>query len=140
MIQKGEKGRVFIGKLPFQEDLLYQIEALAREENIHCAKVEIIGAVQKAVISYYHQEKKQYQDLEFNKHLEILSCTGNISLKDGNPKAHVHIVLGDNRGNTLGGHLQKGTVIFASEIIVQEIIGPELHRGYDQDTGLPLWE
>ncbi len=140
MIQKGETARVFMGRLPFRGDLLESVEELAREANVTCGRVEIIGAVEQAVVSYYHQEEQKYQDLHYDQHLEILSCVGNISLKDGEPKAHLHITLADSQGQTWGGHLQKGTVIFAGEIVLQEIQGPELHRGFDKNTGLPLWE
>lgn len=52
--QKGGRGRIWIGRIPFRGDLLESIQGFSAEEKINCAKVEVIGAVEKAVISYYH--------------------------------------------------------------------------------------
>ncbi len=137
--QKGERGRIWIGRIPFHGDLLESIQEFAADEKINCAKVEVIGAVERAVISYYDQGKRVYEDRELNEHLEILSCLGNLSMRDGKPAAHLHINLGDSKGNVKGGHLQKGTVIFAGEFVIEEILGPKLERAYDSETDLPLW-
>ncbi len=138
--QKGEKGRTLIGRVPFKRDLLESVQEFAAKQKIKCARVEIIGAVEKAVISYYNQDKRVYEDREFNEHLEIVSCLGNLSLRDSKPAVHLHITLGDSEGQLKGGHLQKGTIVFAGEFVIEEILGPELHRGHDPDTDLPLWQ
>ncbi len=137
--QRGEKGRTLIGRVPFRGDLLESVQQFAVNEKIECARVEIIGAVEKAVISYYNQDKRVYEDREFNEHLEIVGCMGNISLRNGEPAAHLHITLGDSEGGLKGGHLQKGTVVFAGEFVIEEILGPELYREHDPETDLPLW-
>jgi len=137
--QKGEKGRIWIGRIPFRSDLLESVQQFAAEEKITSAKVEIIGAVEKAVISYYNQDKRVYEDRKFDRHLEIVSCLGNLSLRDGEAVAHLHLALGDSEGDLVGGHLQKGTVVFAGEFVIEEIVGPDLQREYDPETDLPLW-
>ncbi len=137
--KKGEKGRTFIGRVSYRRDLLESIQEFAVNEKIKCARVEIIGAVEEAVISYYNQDKRVYEDRKFNEHLEIVACLGNLSLKDGKPAAHLHVTLGDSEGRLKGGHLQKGTVVFAGEFVIEEILGPDLHREHDPETDLPLW-
>ncbi len=137
--QNGEKGRIWIGRVPFRADLLESVQQFAAKENIKSARVEIIGAVERAVISYYNQDKRVYQDIEFDQHLEIVSCLGNLSLRDGGPAAHLHVTFGDNKGHLIGGHLQKGTVVFAGEFVIEEIVGPDLQREHDPETDLPLW-
>ncbi len=138
--KNGDKGRTFIGRVPFRGDLLESVQEFAAKEKINCAKVEVIGAVEKAVTGYYNQDKRVYEDHQFNEHLEIISCLGNLSLRDGKPAAHLHIALSDSEGRMKGGHLQKGTVVFAGEFVIEEIVGPELHREHDPDTDLPLWK
>ena len=139
-IEEYKMGRVFMGRLPKGEDLLKSIEKVARDNDIKVGSVNVIGAVEKAVVSYYDQEERRYKSKPFERPLEITACMGNISLKDGDVKAHIHLVLGDRDGTTVSGHLEEGTVIFASEIVMQELIGPELHRKQDNATGLPLWD
>jgi hypothetical protein len=99
-----------------------------------------IGAVQKATIAYYDQKQIKYRDIMLNEPMEIVSLHGNVSLKDGKPFVHAHVVLGDEKGNVRGGHLLPGgTPVFACELTIDEFDGPELVREFDEITGLALW-
>ena len=71
--------------------------------------------------------------------MEIVSMYGNISLKNGKPFVHAHVVLSDKKGNARGGHLLPGSSVFACELTIEEFEGPELIRGFDERTGLTLW-
>jgi len=130
---------LFMGKLKHGADLLEELTGICKEKNIHVGRVEAIGAVQKAVIGYYHQDKREYEYLNFDKHLEILNLTGNISIKDGSPMVHAHVTLADAEGKAFGGHLAPGTIIFACECVIEAFEGLILERGFDEETGLPLW-
>jgi predicted DNA-binding protein with PD1-like motif len=63
---------------------------------------------------------------------------GNISLKDGEPFAHIHVSLGGPDGKLYGGHLVEGEV-FVAEVFIQELLGEPLERK-PQDNGLSLWD
>jgi uncharacterized protein len=135
-----KQGRMFMGCFDHDSDLLLSIEKFAAEKAVSTGQVRVIGAVKKAVVSFYDQQKKEYFDEIFDQNLEVLACIGNISLKDGKPIAHMHALFGDEHGHTMGGHLRPGTIVFFAEIFIQELEGPELHRGYDEITGLPAWQ
>lgn len=136
-----EYGRAFIGRFESGKDLLEELNAFCKKENIRLGVFNLIGAVRNAKLGYYDQEKKQYTGcVELNKKLEIASCTGNISIKDGEIFVHAHITLADMEGKAFGGHLMPGTEIFAAEFFVQELIGQDLVRAKDEITGLPLWK
>jgi uncharacterized protein len=45
----------------------------------------------------------------------------------------------DVDGACVGGHVVPGCRIFACELILQELVGEPLERGYEEVTGLPLW-
>ncbi len=139
-VQEARPGRRWIGRLPFRGDLLETLESFAAEKQVQVGWVNAIGALEKAVVGFYDQRSRQYSRLEFSQELEIISCMGNISLREGRAVAHLHIALGDSRGKMLGGHLLPGTVIFAGEFSLQELLGPRLNRTFDEETGLPLWE
>ncbi len=130
---------VLMWRLPHGADLLDGITGFAGKEGITMGTFFAIGAVSEAVIGFYDQVKKQYGDKHIDQPMEIVSCTGNISLRDDKPAVHAHIVLSDEDGKTLGGHLMPGTVIFACEATVFRLEGEPLHRGHDDVTGLPLW-
>jgi len=103
------------------------------------ATFSMIGAVSSATIGAYDQKQQVYITFTEKAPFEILSCIGNISLKDGKPFVHAHILLGDEKGKTIGGHLFSEPLIFAGEIEIQELKGKPMERAYDSTTGLMLW-
>ncbi len=133
-------GRAFIGRFDAGDDLLSALNTFCKSQNIRLGTFNLIGAVRSAKLGYYDQEKKAYTGcVELNKKLEISSCMGNISIKDGEIFVHAHITLAGMDGKAFGGHLMPGTEVFAAEYFIQELTGAELIRGKDEITGLPLW-
>lgn len=140
VLKKVEHREMFMGNLRRGADLLEELTAICREKNIQLGRVEAIGAVQKARIGFYDQEKRDYQFIAIEKPLEITSLNGNISMKDGSPMVHAHITLADSSGQACGGHLAPGTIVFACEWLIEALDGPVFKRGFDPETGLALWE
>ncbi len=135
-----ETGKVILEGLPHGSDLLETMTDLARREGIQTGVISAIGAVQRARIGYYDQESRQYQERDIEERLEICSCLGNVSIKDGEIFVHAHITLASADGMVIGGHLCAGTRVFAAECLLRELRGEPLRRGYDQITGLSLWK
>lgn len=103
------------------------------------ATFSMIGAVSSFTLGAYDQQQQVYVTFSRKTPAEIITCTGNISIKDKKTFVHAHIVLGDEQGETIGGHLFSESIIFAGEIELQELIGKPMERSYDQTTGLWLW-
>lgn len=140
MFTETKNGRSFLGRFEYGDDLLSVLTDFCNQNKISMGVFNLIGAVQKARMGFYKQEKKEYVDcINLDKKLEISACMGNISLKDNEIMVHAHISLSDYAGKTYGGHLRPGTIIFAAEFYIQELIGDQLVRGKDEKTGLPLW-
>ncbi len=128
-----------IAKLPKDQDLLQCLNELCAELNFTRGSVQLIGALQKANLGFYHQDTRQYTTKEFDEGFEIISGLGNISLKDGKPFVHLHLSLCRSDFSNVCGHTMPGCTIFACEVILRQYDGPELVRGLDEATGLPLW-
>ena len=126
-------------RLPQGKDLVEAVTHECRHRGIEMGVVSVIGAVQGATIGYYDQSEKVYRSRHIDGGLEIVSCQGNITLKDRAVMVHAHIVLADAEGNTYGGHLMSPTTLFAGEAHIQELEGKPRERGYDETTGLFLW-
>ena len=139
-LKKINPSGLYMGRLMHEGDLLEEIANFCLKEGIRLGWIEGLGAVKKARLAYYDQTVKEYRFFELDKQLEITNLVGNISIKEGNPMVHAHVTLGDNKGKCYGGHVAPGTIIFACEIFIQELKGPEFVRDYDETTGLPLWE
>ncbi|MBW2054506.1 MAG: DNA-binding protein [Deltaproteobacteria bacterium] len=133
-------GRHFVGRLPHGKDLVTSIEDFCKASSIQMATFSVIGAVSSATLGAYDQKQQVYATFTQEEPLEIVNCTGNISLLDENPVIHAHIILGNLEGNTIGGHLFSETTIYAAEIDLQELTGTPLERAYDDTTGLMLWK
>jgi len=132
--------KMFMGKLAHGADLLEEITKICVDQDIYLGRVEALGAVKKARLGYYNQQNQEYHIFDLDQTLEIINLTGNISIKDGAPVVHAHVTLSDKDGHAYGGHLAPGTIVFACEVAIQVLDGQKFERGFDQETGLPLWK
>jgi len=126
-------------RLKHDADLVQAITELARSKGIETGSFTAIGALKNARLGYYDQKNHEYLEIKIDAPCELASCTGNISLKDGEPFAHIHVVLADEAGNTKAGHLLEG-IVFAAEVDLRQLTGPKFERKHDEVTGLSLWE
>ena len=129
----------YVGRLPHGMDMLEQITDLAVKADIRTGIITVIGAVSHVSFGYYDQAAHHYMQKDKKGQFEILSCTGNISIKDEKPMVHAHIMLSDETGMAFGGHLMSPTLIFAAEIVMHRLEGLDLVRTPDEKTGLCLW-
>jgi predicted DNA-binding protein with PD1-like motif len=139
MYTQFELGRNFLVRAEHDSDLVQFVTELAEKEGITVATFTAIGALKRAKLEFYDQEKHEYREIALDSPQEIASCVGNISVKDGRTFVHAHAVLADKNGNTKAGHLLEG-VVFAAEVHLRELKGAKLERKYDTATGLSLWE
>ena len=132
-------GRRLFGRLPYGKDLITSIKNFCTASDIHIATFTVRGAVSTATLGIYDQKQHVYVTFTERAAMEIVNCTGNVSLKDKTPTIQSHIVLADEHGKIIGGHLFSETILFFGEIDLQEMIGKPLERVYDDKTGLMLW-
>lgn len=140
MIKEFSRGRIFVSRLPHGADLLESLTNICIEKEVATASVKAIGALSSAVVAFYNQDARRYEEIRLEGKYEILGLMGNVSIRDGAPLCHLHLTLGDDRGNACGGHLVKGCRIYACEAVIEELVGPQLVRGFDEETSLPLWD
>lgn len=132
-------GRFFLGSLPYGKDLIESVEDFCKETSIQMAVFSAIGSVTSVTLGCYDPKQQVYVTFSEEAPLEIIACIGNVSVKEGSPFVHAHIVLSDEKGKITGGHLFSETIIFAGEINLQELTGKPFERAYDNKTGLMLW-
>lgn len=132
-------GRQFLLRLPNGVDIVEHLTDFCAKNKIYCGVVNLIGATSKVTIGYYDQKTHQYHPKTFEQEMEIVSCMGNVSVKDGKPFLHLHAVMGDAELRSWGGHLFPGSAVFAAEAHIQELKGGRRVRMPDAATGLALW-
>ncbi|HOK58738.1 MAG TPA: DNA-binding protein [Methanothrix sp.] len=119
-------------------DIIKAIGEAAAALSIDAGFFSVIGALSSVELAYYDQKEKAYRQRSFEGAFEIASCTGNISLRDGQRFVHAHIALADENHNLIGGHLLGGRV-FAAELHITGLEEEPPVREYDPVTGLFLW-
>ena len=134
-----EVGNFLLVRAEHNSDLIQFIPELAKKKGIEIAAFTVIGALKRAKLEFYDQEKHKYREITVNHPNEIASCVGNVSIKNGTPFVHAHAVLADEKGNTKAGHLAEG-IVFAAEIHLQELKGTKIERKHDPVTDLTLWK
>jgi len=132
--------RTLMGQLPYGADLHGELTKIVRRENIHLGRISALGATTHARVAYYDQNTRTYNPIEFPGGMEILNIHGNVSMRDGEPFVHVHILLGDAGGKIFGGHVLPGTILYACEVFIEEFEGQVLERQQEKKTGLHLWK
>ena len=93
-----------------------------------------IGQLRDIKIGFF-KNKNNYLEEFFNKTYELLSLSGNICRDKDDFFLHIHVVLGDEDKNAIGGHLFNGTVEVTNEIAILKT-NLKIDRKYEEITGL----
>jgi predicted DNA-binding protein with PD1-like motif len=108
-----------------------------RAEGIGYAALSGLGAVSHVDLAYFNVETLRYESHPIEEQLEVIGLTGNITIKDGAPFAHVHATFGDRALVVRGGHVMEMTVKPNLEIWLTR--GTEdIVRLPDEESGLYL--
>lgn len=119
------------------EKVIESLTKVANELNIKCASVNGIGATDHFRCGIFDFKDKSYKELNFQGCYEILSLSGNMSIKNGEPYCHIHITTSDEKGNCYGGHLIEADISVTCEIFLN-ITDTVLERKYDKLTTLNI--
>jgi len=137
---KGTSQQVIMGRLDFGSDLLESLSELAVRAEIKAGQLTLVGALRGARLAVYDMDRQVYNYLDLPGDWELTSGLGNVSLMEGRPFVHAHLVLGNQRGESYSGHLTEGCRVFACEFVIETFdLDRELKRFHDQETGLTLW-
>jgi predicted DNA-binding protein with PD1-like motif len=85
----------------------------------------------------FDPKQRKYFVNAFERDMEIVSLTGNITRRDGEPYLHIHISAADKEGRVVGGHLNEGRVSLTCEAVVKVFDG-EVGRKFNDGVGLNL--
>jgi predicted DNA-binding protein with PD1-like motif len=111
--------------------------AFAKGNDLAGSHFTGIGALSDVTLGFFDWNKKDYQKLEINEQVEVLSLIGDIALNKGEPKVHAHVVVSKSDGTAHGGHLIEAHVRPTLEVILVESPS-HLIRKTDEASGLAL--
>ena len=131
-------GNTIVARIDKGEEILEQVQAIARKEEIKLASVQALGAVDRFTVGVFLTDEKRYQANEFEGSFEIVSLTGTINTMQDAFYCHLHMSAGNEKGEVFGGHLNRAVVSATCEMIIQVIDG-RVDRQRDEETGLNLF-
>jgi predicted DNA-binding protein with PD1-like motif len=117
-------------------DLLEGIKIAAEKHKVKSGSFNAIGVLSPARVGYLNKSTMSYKAIEFSEHVELLSCRGLLTRKDGGIDVHAHLVVADENGNAHGGHALEGCrvdvtcelVIYAFDKVVYRKLIPGTER------------
>ena len=143
-VGRGKMGRVVMGKLAMDVDLLEGIETLVKQERIQTGVIlSGIGALKKATFrnlkvlpADLKVEKHHRLYLELEQPMEIISLTGWIATReDGELEIHAHFsasTVMEDKVVTLGGHLTPGAITSVKVVVVIGVVeDSDIRAGLD---------
>jgi predicted DNA-binding protein with PD1-like motif len=129
--------RTFALVLAAGDEPMAAIASVAREQALHATQFTAIGAFSRVVVAYFDWTTKHYRHVAIDEQVEVLSLVGDITLDEGKPKVHAHVVVGKADATAHGGHLVEGIVRPTLEVVLTET-PTYLRRRFDPQSGLAL--
>lgn len=134
---KSDGERAFAVVFDEGDEFAGQFLAFAREQNLTAAHFTAIGAFRHAKLGWFDPDQGEYEEVEIDEQVEVLSLVGNVAVHRDEPKVHAHVVLGRRDATACGGHVLEAHVRPTLEVTVTEA-PTHLRRVLDEATGLPL--
>ena len=120
------------------DEVVSAIGQVCRQENITLGTISGLGAVYHIQVGLYQVEQRLYHANVFDRDMEIVSLTGNITTKDGALYLHIHGSFADITGQVVGGHLNEAVISATGEIVIRVDHG-QVERRMDDQVGLNVF-
>lgn len=103
--------KVFATRLTPNQDLKESLNNFVQQNNIQSGFIlTAVGSLKQATLRFANQNDAQV----FQERFEIVSLVGTLSTHG----IHLHISLSNKNGETIGGHLLEGCIIYTTAEIV----------------------
>ncbi|MBL7964965.1 MAG: DUF296 domain-containing protein [Flavobacteriales bacterium] len=126
---RGKTGAVHVLRLTPGEDVRNTLESWIAHNGVQGAVVlGAVGSLRPAMLRFAGHAEGTLM----NEDLEVCTMSGTLA-QNG---AHLHLIVSDAQGRTMGGHLLKGSIVRTTlELALQELDGITLDRVSDPHTG-----
>jgi uncharacterized protein len=137
--------RVYMGTLTDGEELHPAMTSIAKALNVGAATFQLLGELSDIEFSEFDVRQQRHTAIgRLKRKTEIIGGHGTISLLNGEPYLHVHLIVSTGRAPryypiaAFGGHVARA-VIFAAEFTLTCYDGVPVHNAIHPSTGLVLW-
>jgi predicted DNA-binding protein with PD1-like motif len=121
--------KIFALRLKPNQDLKESLKNFVISNNIEAGFIlTTVGSLKQAALRFANQNDSKVLQDKF----EIVSLVGTLSTHG----IHLHITISDKDGKTIGGHLEKGCLIYTTAEIVIGVSEDFIFvRTVDENTG-----
>ena len=133
-----EDGAAAFVSLARGEDLLAGLGDAIAVLGVEAATLQLIGGLETATLGYFDPEAGQYLTFTTG-HVEIASGLGNVSIRDGSPFIHLHLVVSGPDGECRAGHAMDGCRGFVVEAYLRKLDGEAPVRRQVEGMSLKIW-
>lgn len=110
--------RGYVIQLEPGEEFQESLGTFVKQKRIPSAFFQGIGALSQVDLGFFDLAKNEYERHFFEEEYELITANGNVSMENDVPFVHTHVVPSDQKCQTIGGHLFKGTVTITAEIFL----------------------
>ncbi len=137
LVEETATHRTFVLAFDKGDEVQEQLARFASEQKVVAGELRGIGGFSEVTLAYFEKKTMQYEPIPVREQVEVVSIAGNITLADGKPKVHAHVVIGKKDGSTMAGHLLSARVWPTLELFATAYATP-VERKTDSETKLPL--
>jgi uncharacterized protein len=136
--QIDDEPKVFALIFETGDEIAGVLQQFSKDQGLGGSSFKAIGALSYAKLGWFNWKTKKY-DLAcvLEEQVELLSLIGDIALRDGEPQAHAHAIVGRSDGTAHGGHLLEARVRPTCELILTES-PTHLQKKFDLESGIAL--
>lgn len=111
-------------RLETGEEIHQSIRQICRREQVNLGTISGFGGIRRLKVGIWNNQTNHYDYLEeWEKSMELLNMTGNITMQDDDVTTHIHVTAADNNFRVFGGHLVMGEVQNLAELMIRVIPG-----------------
>jgi len=130
-----KEGNLIVFRFEDGKDVIESLRRVTKKHQIQSGVIlSGIGMLRDFEISFYSREKMGYVTSKFNEPVELLSFSGNISIRNNKTFFHLHVALAKEDTSAIGGHLEKAMVHNTLEGVIMKLSKIKLTR--DVETGI----
>ena len=137
-------GETWYIRLDRGDEIISSLQDICRKEQIASAIYSGIGGCQEAQIQTYIPANSSFETQTLRGMLELVSLTGNVVRDDaGAYYHHTHAAFSYKEGERhcmAAGHIKSITVLYTAEVELRPVLGGEIKRQYDPETGTGFWK
>jgi uncharacterized protein len=131
-------GNHYVLRLDPGDEIMGTLKQFAEQEGVRGGFFFALGAFSRARLRYLNMKTKQYEDINIDEQVEVVSLLGNVAmLPDGKHKVHMHASVADENGRTYSGHIGDAEVRPTLEVFLTKLDG-ELRREEDEESGMEV--